>query len=264
VLRRGDARLLRGADEILVLSRFSAEQVAELDGDAPARTTVAPGGSDLARFRPPRDAAEAAADAAALGLPADGVPLVVSVRRLVPRMGLADLVEAVRRLREGREGGGGLRVRAAIAGEGSEREPLERAVRAAGLAGEVRLLGRVPDEKLPALYRAASAFVLPTRSLEGFGLATVEALASGLPVVATDVGATAELLEGVEGCALVPPGAPEALAAELSRLLHDPVRRARAGAAARTQAERLGDWDAHVQAVEEAALRAVSARRAGR
>lgn len=256
LLRRGDRRLLAGAQAILVLSRFSAGQVAELRGDARPRTVVAPAGVDLERFRPPAGADEAAACAAALGLPADGVPLVVSVRRLVPRMGLLDLVDAARRLREQ-----GLRVRVALAGEGPQAASLAARARAAGLADDVRLLGRVPDERLPELYRAAAAFVLPTRSLEGFGMATAEALASGLPVVATEAGASPELLAGVEGCALVPPGDPAALASELQRLLSDPARRARAAAAARRHAQATLAWDGHVLAVEEAALRILAARK---
>ena len=252
LLRRGDRRLVRGAHAIVVLSRFSAEQVAELDEEAPQRTTLAPPGVDLQRFCPAADGAPAAE----LGLPADGVPLVLSVRRLVPRMGLLDLLEALRLLRER-----GVRARLALAGEGSQQAALAARARAAGLGDDVRLLGRVPDERLPALYRAAAVFALPTRSLEGFGMATAEALASGLPVVATDVGATPELLSGLDGSALVPPGDPAALAAELQRLLADPARRARAGAAARRLAEQRLAWDGHVQAIEEAALRAIAARR---
>jgi len=258
-LRRDDRRLLRGAHEILVLSRYSAGQVLDLDRSAAERTTLAPPGIDLQRFRPATSAQEAAAGAAELGLPADGVPLLVSVRRLVPRMGLSDLLDAAALLRAA-----GVRARVAIAGEGPQRAELEARARAAGLAEDVRLLGRVPDGLLPGLYRAASAFVLPTRSLEGFGMATAEALASGLPVVATDAGASPELLEGVPGCALVPPGEPGALARELQRLLADPARRAHAAGAAREHAERTLGWERHVQAVEEAALRAAHAHGDGR
>ena len=258
-LRRGDRRFLRGAHEILVLSRYSAGQVLDLDPHAAERTTLAPPGIDLQRFRPPASAQEAAAGAAGLGLPADGVPLLASVRRLVPRMGLADLLDAAALLRTR-----GVRARVAIAGEGPQRAALEARARAAGLSDDVRLLGRVPDEHLPGLYRAAAAFVLPTRSLEGFGMATAEALASGLPVVATDAGASPELLQGVEGCKLVPPGEPESLARELQQLLADPARRARAAVAARAHAERTLPWERHVQAVEEAALRACAAHGGGR
>jgi len=257
LLRRGDRRLVRTAHAILVLSRFSAAQVAALDANAPARTTLAPPGVDLQRFRPAADAREAAACAGQFLLPADGLPVLLSVRRLVPRMGLLDLIEALRLMRAR-----GVKARLVLAGEGSQQRVLAERARAAGLSEEVALLGRVPDERLPTLYRAASVYALPTRSLEGFGMSTAEALASGLPVVATDAGATPELLEGIEGCALVPPADAGALAAELQRLLADPARRARAAAAARLHAERRLGWDGHVQAVEEAALRAIATRSA--
>src|SRR5207249_11624167 len=59
-------------------------------------------------------------------------------------------------------------------------------------------LGFIPDETLPSYYHAADVFVLPTRELEGFGLVTVEALACGTPVLGTPVGATPEVLSGLE------------------------------------------------------------------
>lgn len=253
-LRRADRRLVRGAHALLALSRFSLAQLAALDRDAAARCTLAPPGIDLQRFRP-----APAGDPQPAGAPGSAPPLVLSVRRLVPRMGLADLVEAARRLRER-----GVPARVAIAGDGPQRDELQARARAAGLGGGLTLLGRVPDAELPALYRSAAVFALPTRSLEGFGMATAEALASGLPVVATDAGASPELLAGVEGCALVRPGDPEGLARELQRLLQDPARRARAAAAARAHAERHLGWEDHVQAVEEAALRARAAHGGGR
>jgi glycosyltransferase involved in cell wall biosynthesis len=256
LLRRGDRRIVRGADEILVLSHFSARQVADLDAEAAARTALAPAGVDLERFRPAADANETGADAEALGLPADGVPLILSVRRLVPRMGLADLIDALGLLRKR-----GVRARLALAGAGPQKAELTERARAAGLGEDVRLLGRVPDNRLPALYRAANVFALPTRSLEGFGMATVEALASGLPVVATSAGATPELIEGLEGSAIVPPGDPAALGAELEKLISDSGRRARGAAASRRFAEHRLNWDGHVQAVEQAARRAIDARR---
>ena len=65
-------------------------------------------------------------------------------------------------------------------------------------------MDNVPDDDLPAVYRSADIFVLPTRELEGFGLATLEALASGLPVVATPVGGTLELLSGLQARPSIP------------------------------------------------------------
>jgi glycosyltransferase involved in cell wall biosynthesis len=117
----------------------------------------------------------------------------------------------------------------------------------------VHLLGRVSEDALPDLYRAASVFVLPTRALEGFGMATAEALASGLPIVATRAGASAELLEDLEGSALCAADDPQALARALNPLLAAPEARSRAGAAARRHAEHVLPWDRHVDAVERAA-----------
>jgi glycosyltransferase involved in cell wall biosynthesis len=67
-----------------------------------------------------------------------------------------------------------------------------------GVEEETTFLGYVPDDDLPTVYRSADVFVLPTTELEGFGLATLEALASGLPVVGTPVGGTVELLSELE------------------------------------------------------------------
>jgi glycosyltransferase involved in cell wall biosynthesis len=59
----------------------------------------------------------------------------------------------------------------------------------------VKLLGYIADGDLPSLYQAADLFVVPTQSLEGFGLISVEAMASGLPVIATPVGGSREILQ---------------------------------------------------------------------
>ena len=76
----------------------------------------------------------------------------------------------------------------------------------------VQLIGRVSDDELPLWYRAADLFVLPSVAYEGFGLVTVEALASGTPVVGTRVGATPELLEPLEPLLLSEGTDPTALA----------------------------------------------------
>ena len=259
LLARGDRWLVRRSDALLVLSRFSLEQVERLDAEAARRTTIAPAGVDLERFRPARDPAERRAAAALFGLPDENAPRLVTVRRLVPRMGLSDLVEAARGLATT-----GPAATFVIAGDGPERSALSAQVSSAGLAASVRLLGRVEENRLPELYRAADAFVLPTRALEGFGMATAEALASGLPVVATDVGATREILDGCPGATLVRPGDPAGLARALAARLADRKALARDGLAARAHAENRLSWDAHLDAVEEAAARAIASRRGGR
>jgi len=250
-LRVADRRVLRRADHVLALSEYSREQISALAPRALSRTSLSTGGVDLATFRPPRDAAERASDRARFELEAS-VPVILSVRRLVPRMGLHDLLEAFSRLRAR-----ALDARLCVAGEGPERASLEARVRELGVDDAVRFLGRVPDAELPCLYRAADVFALPTRGLEGFGLVSAEALASGLPVVATRVGATPELLAGLDAASLVPPERPDALADALAAWLGDPERRHAAALSARAHAEATLGWEHHVAHVE-AACRALA------
>jgi glycosyltransferase involved in cell wall biosynthesis len=123
----------------------------------------------------------------------------------------------------------GVRFVVAIGGVGAEREALERMRAEHGLDEQVRFLGRVPDEQLPDLLRAADLVVVPSRSMEGFGMSTVEALACGTPVVATDSGASPEILGPIDRTLLVPLD-PAALADRLEQLLRDPARRRELGA----------------------------------
>jgi glycosyltransferase involved in cell wall biosynthesis len=123
--------------------------------------------------------------------------------------------------------------RIAIAGDGPDRAGIEAAIRHDGGA-PVELLGERDD--VPELLAAADVFVLPSRS-EGMPLSVLEAMAAGVPVVASAVGGVPELVvDGVTGV-LVPPGDAAALAAALARLAGDAAERERMGAAARRRAE---------------------------
>ena len=102
-----------------------------------------------------------------------------------------------------------------VAGDGPE----QRALRELAGDGEVRFVGRVDDAELARLRAGASIALVPSRSAETFGLAAAEAMAAGLPVVASRVGALPELLEAVS---LVPPGDAPALAGAIARVLADP------------------------------------------
>ena len=130
-----------------------------------------------------------------------------------------------------RQGGAdGFRFRAVLVGEGELRGELEETARRLGLQDRVIFAGAESDVR-PYL-EAADVFVLPSL-WEGFPVSIMEALARGLPVVATRVGGVPELLEeGVTG-KLVPPGDPLALARALGELARDPVARRRMGEAGR-------------------------------
>ena len=187
-LRRLDRASLRGATSVVVLSRFSRGLLADLAPVAAVRAVQIDGAVDTDVFHPKgRDEARAR-----LRIPAD-TQLVFTVRRLVPRMGVENLVEAAAELRDELPG-----LQVAVAGTGSVEGELRSRAERLGLGDTVQFLGRVPDAELPLWHRAADLFVLPTAAYEGFGLVTAEALASGTPVVGTPVGATPELLEPLE------------------------------------------------------------------
>jgi glycosyltransferase involved in cell wall biosynthesis len=120
-----------------------------------------------------------------------------------------------------------------VVGDGPERAELERLVDSAGLDGAVRLLGARRD--LPELLRESACLLLPS-DYESCPYAVLEAMAAGVPVVATDVGGVPELLDdGVQGL-LVPPRRPDMAAAAVSRILADPELARALGDAGRMRA----------------------------
>ena len=151
--------------------------------------------------------------------------LVLCVCRIEPRKRPGDLIDAALILRER-----GVRCKIVVVGEGIELAGTRRRAAAAGVTNDVVLVGRVPDEELPAYYAAADLFVLPTR-YEGFGIVYLEAMAAGLPIVTTggpDVGGGPEVLG--EAGRYYPVGDVAALADAIVDLLGHPeeMRRLRA------------------------------------
>jgi phosphatidylinositol alpha-mannosyltransferase len=141
-----------------------------------------------------------------------------------------------------------------VVGDGRDREAL--ALLTPSARERVHLLGALPNERLPAIHAACDVFVASAVGQESFGIALVEAMATGLPVVATDIPGYREVVsDGVEGL-LVPPRDPEALAAGLVRVLREPELAARLGGAGRDRA-RTFDWSFVVDRLEELYGRAI-------
>jgi len=161
-----------------------------------------------------------------LGIP-EGTMAVISLGRLSPEKGQAVLLEALARLAVEPP------VRLLLVGDGPARSVLERRASAPELAGRVHFLGWRQDPW--RCLGAGDLFALPSRT-EGLPLALLEAMASGLPPVASRVGAVPALLEDDHGI-LVTPGDPAELAEALRSLIEDASRRARMGAAAQTRVE---------------------------
>jgi glycosyltransferase involved in cell wall biosynthesis len=219
---------VRRSHRVVVLSRFSAGQAVQIHRVSPARVEVIPGGVDLERFTVGPDRR---AERAGLGLPEAG-PLLFTVRRLVPRMGLEGLLHALVQLPG---------VRLVIGGSGPLRAPLTNAVARLGLAERVRFAGFIPEDDLASYYRAADLVVLPSLALEGFGLITLEALACGTPVVATPEGGATDVLAAFEPSWLAPGSDPAALAKTVSAVLERLPATPDLAARCRAHASRF-DW----------------------
>jgi glycosyltransferase involved in cell wall biosynthesis len=121
-----------------------------------------------------------------------------------------------------------------VIGDGNLRETLERQVAALGLGAVVSFLG--VQQQVGELLGQTDVFVFSTTGAEGFGIAVAEAMALGLPIVATDVSACREVLDGGRCGVLVPPRDPQALARAISDLLADPKKARLLGEAAATRA----------------------------
>jgi glycosyltransferase involved in cell wall biosynthesis len=228
--------VLRAADRIIATSSRYIETSPWL-GPVQDRCVVVPLGVDHHRFTP-------------FSIPFDGPPTLLFVGRLRYYKGLDTLVRALADLPG---------VRASVVGDGPMRPVWEALATTSGVADRVRFLGEVNDADLPAIYRQAHLFVLPANArAEAFGTVLVEAMASGLPCITTEVGTGTSWVvqDGVTGL-IVPPHDLRALAEAVRSLLDAPRRRMAMGQAARARVEAeftLEGMIARVQAVYEDAL----------
>ena len=156
-------------------------------------------------------------------------PRLGMVARLEPHKDQPTLIRAVALLRDQN-----LQVGLWLIGEGSCRPQLEALITHLSLGDQVRLLGSRRD--IPELLAQLDLFVFSARPDEGFGIALAEAMAAGVPIVATDVGACREVLDGGRCGLLVEPGSPEALADGIRQVLADDLAAQLRATAARERA----------------------------
>jgi glycosyltransferase involved in cell wall biosynthesis len=244
-----EGSVYRRASQLVVHSEAFRRLLVEGYGVRPWDVHVVPPGVDLVQFSPgDREAARKR-----LGIPASS-NVVASVRRLVTRMGIGHLLDACAHLEEGTRS----RLVLLIGGEGPERPRLEARAAELGLCAQVRFLGRLSEERLPDVYRAADLCVVPSLELEGFGLVVLEALACGTPVIASDVGGLSEALGDLDRSLLVPPGDVGRLAERMERALARPESLPGA-ARCRRRAERFS-WGASAERHVDVYRRAVAAK----
>ncbi len=168
---------------------------------------------------------------AGLPWPRQKPPQLAMVARLEQHKDQPTLIRAVALLRDQ-----GQQLQLWLIGEGSSRPELEALIASLDLPGCVQLLGSRRD--IPQLLAATDLFVFSARPDEGFGIAMAEAMAAGVPIVATDVGACREVLDGGRLGRLVPPQDPQALAEGIREVLTDPGTAARHASLARQRALR--------------------------
>jgi glycosyltransferase involved in cell wall biosynthesis len=228
--------IARWASVFLAVSREDRRRMIEVEGISPDDVRFLPIGI------PPLPAPSGRDVRAELGI-GPAAPLVGTVCELRPQKALEVLFEAATLLRERAP-----ELRVLVAGDGPDRERLERLVRRHGLESVVTLLGLRRD--VPDLLAAFDVCVCCS-DFEGSPLAVMEYMAAGRPVVATRVGGVPELvLDGVTGC-LVPRRDPAALADAVAGLLADPGRRRRLGDQGRLRQRREFDLDGTVRRLED-------------
>lgn len=193
---------LSTADKIVAISGATKNYVLSL-GAKPTKIVVIYNGVDTTRFKVIKGRREEMRRK--LGIPQDGV-VALTVRRLVYKNGVDTLLECARLVVAKNP-----KIIFVAVGKGPDLENVRAQVAQLGLSSNFRLEGFVSDADLPSYYNLADFFVLPSKSGEGLPLVTMEAMACGLPVVATDVGGVKEILPKEYG-KLVPPNRPELLA----------------------------------------------------
>jgi len=212
----------RTVDAVVAISE-GVRTVLIAGGVNPHRIHLIPSGVDAARFAVGDGVRDS--ERARRGITADEFVVVITAA-LEERKGHDVLLDAIAMLPD-------VRVRVLCAGTGSQAAALERRRDALGLGDRVVFLGRVED--VPALLAASDTVVLPSRH-EGLGVAALEAMAAGRPVVASKVGGLPEALGNGEAGLLVEPGEAGALAAALRRLAETPAMGRAFGQAGRRRA----------------------------
>jgi glycosyltransferase involved in cell wall biosynthesis len=201
-------------DRFIVLSKAFG-QILHQEYQVPwSKIHVIPGGVDLKRFQCNLSRQQARTQ---LNWPQDR-RILFTPRRLVHRVGLDKLLTAISLIKPQIPD-----IWLAIAGKGPIKTLLEQQCQELGLEEQVKFLGFLPDEQLPIAYQAADLCVMPSQSLEGFGLAIGESLASGTPALCTPVGGMPEVLTPFSPELITASAEPTAIAQTLEQVLLEKI-----------------------------------------
>jgi len=219
---------VRDRADLFVANSPETRRALELEGVPAYRVRVIPPGVDTDRFSP----GCATAAIRAKWRVTEGQVAIVYAGRLIREKGLVELVTALAPQLRGAQRDAPVLV---LHGAGPEEPRLRRTVAALGLAHAVRFSDWTETHRMPDVYRSADLVVMPSLPTpywsEQFGFNLVEAMACGRAVLSTNSGSIPSVVG--DAAVLVPPYNPDALAAELARLVEDPVRRVELGTTAR-------------------------------
>lgn len=220
---------LRSAAALIAISRFTRDGFTRLCPEAAPRIVDIPNGVHLANYT------ERVARPKNLDFALEPSSYAVFLGRLKYRKGVDVLLQALARTPESG------RVQLVIVGDGEERAALEVLATQLDLTERVRFLGTLTGPAKAYVLQNARFGVVPSRQWEAFGLVVLEGYASGLPMLATDMPGLADLVRPEQTGLLVPPEAPEVLAAALGRLFADDALVQRMSAKARQVVQEY-DW----------------------
>ena len=235
-----ERRVFASSARIVAVSQFSARQIGSRAPRAGRKVRVIPTGVETDFFRPPEDKQ---AVRARLGLPAE-IPVVLGVGRLARVKQFDRLITAF-----AAAWARGLDARLIVAGDGPERQSLERLIATYGLRERVHLAGYADPDRLRAFMQAADLQVCSS-AFENLSLAILEGMACGTPVLGTPGGGTPELLDQIDPGLVLPDDHAHSIADALPGWLADRQRLADLGRRARQVAVDRYDWDRVVDGLE--------------
>jgi glycosyltransferase involved in cell wall biosynthesis len=235
---------LRLADKVVVVSNATKDYVLSL-GVKPSCVEVLLNGVDLDRFKPMVGVRELMRKK--LGVLEDDMRVVLTVRRLVYKNGVDTFIDAARVVVEDM---GYRNVLFVVVGKGPDMVSIQRQIVGMGLERNILLAGFVSDGDLASYYNMADLFVLPSKSGEGLPLVALEAMACGLPVVATDVGGVGEVLVKSFG-KLIAADDPEAMAEAVVEFISVKDKANNSGNELRAVVEERFSWDRNVARLVE-------------
>ena len=227
--------VLKEADKIIVVSNATMRYVLSLGAD-PEKIELLYNGVDLERFKPLTGVKDAVREK--LGISKNAV-VVITVRRLVYKNGVDTLIDSAKIAIKKNP-----KLVFLAVGEGPDFAEVKARIEQLGIGNSFRLMGFVSDEDLPLYYNAADFFVLPSKSGEGLPLVALEAMACGLPVIATKVGGISEIMMEDYG-KIVPPDNPDALAEAVLEFSHRELSALKNGL--RSRIEQKFSWDKNVE-----------------